>query len=177
MMIIRDNGMRAPSKVGIFTEGSLERNWTGLGSISETPTEVRYNWRSHIFGVLEAELILGGLFRVSEEDLVKVDAPAAPVRVPAEAGGGYLAGIEGMHQLHCLNLVRMYTYEDYYKTRAREWGDSAETLRMHVGSFYRSPTLQTPLTPTDSRSLYRYPTPKGGLFGCLERFDKPILYC
>ncbi|KAK1982133.1 hypothetical protein LZ30DRAFT_656227 [Colletotrichum cereale] len=44
---------------------------------------------------------LSGLNR-SEEDHLK--------HVPAKVGDGYVALLEVFHQLHCLNMVRMYTW-------------------------------------------------------------------
>ncbi|KAH9917538.1 uncharacterized protein B0H18DRAFT_1034076 [Fomitopsis serialis] len=54
--------------------------------------------------------------RVHESDLIKVDQDARPsiARFRDEDGGGFLAGIEIGHQLHCLDLLRRHTYIDHY---------------------------------------------------------------
>ncbi|POR38201.1 Uncharacterized protein TPAR_01601 [Tolypocladium paradoxum] len=52
-----------------------------------------------------------------------------------EPGGKYFVGIEVFHHLHCLNLLRMYTYRDYYdrpENRPAEFTDSEVILRKHV---------------------------------------------
>ncbi|KAN0089749.1 protein of unknown function (DUF3328) domain containing protein [Hyaloscypha variabilis] len=52
-----------------------------------------------------------------------------------ELGGGYPVFMEGMHQLHCLNLVRKslyYNYEYYSKQGEGAFSDSPRTLRFHV---------------------------------------------
>ncbi|KAK0108285.1 hypothetical protein ONS95_003101 [Cadophora gregata] len=57
------------------------------------------------------------------------------VTLPDDQGGGYLGNLEVYHQLHCLNFIRQYTYEDYYRDPARlpmEFTDSDGVLRNHV---------------------------------------------
>ena len=44
-----------------------------------------------------------------------------------------MASVEVLHQLHCLNMLRQATYEDYYRERAEHWQDSPQTLRYHLG--------------------------------------------
>ena len=70
---------------------------------------------------------------ISRAELLQIGAPLDSVELPAELGGGYLASVEAIHQLHCLNLLREASYWDYYKTRATAWRDSSETLRLHLG--------------------------------------------
>lgn len=54
--------------------------------------------------------------RVHEADLGEVGQDARPsvARFRDEDGGGFLAGIEIGHQLHCLDLLRRHTYIDHY---------------------------------------------------------------
>ncbi|KAK0125936.1 hypothetical protein ONS95_007560 [Cadophora gregata] len=57
------------------------------------------------------------------------------VQLSSEHGGEYLGNFEVYHQLHCLDLIRKYTYEDYYRHPDRlplEFTDSNKTLRLHV---------------------------------------------
>lgn len=49
--------------------------------------------------------------------------------------GRYPAAFEIVHQLHCLNFIRMASYEDYYKEWALPWHDKPETVRVHLGKF------------------------------------------
>jgi hypothetical protein len=37
------------------------------------------------------------------------------VRAKPEEGGGYLAGLEVFHQLHCLDVVRKFTWFDHFE--------------------------------------------------------------
>ncbi|RAL04917.1 oxidase ustYa family protein, partial [Aspergillus ibericus CBS 121593] len=46
--------------------------------------------------------------------------------------GSYVAGIEVFHQLHCLNLVRQFTWLDHYTTPPQGLTGSAVETRMHV---------------------------------------------
>jgi hypothetical protein len=43
------------------------------------------------------------------------------VKLSEEFGGGYMESVEVLHQLHCLNMLRQATYEDYYKDKAEPW--------------------------------------------------------
>lgn len=76
----------------------------------------------------------GGVINISEETLHAVNASAKySVKLAQEIGGGYMASVEALHQLHCLNMLRQATYEDYYKDKAEPWQDSRQTLRYHLG--------------------------------------------
>ncbi|XXG93753.1 hypothetical protein Hte_000002 [Hypoxylon texense] len=76
----------------------------------------------------------GGVISISEETLYAVNASAKySVKLAPEIGGGYMASVEVLHQLHCLNMLRQATYEDYYKDKAEPWKDSPQTLRYHLG--------------------------------------------
>lgn len=74
----------------------------------------------------------GGLVRLSKDQLDRVNASEYAAEYTEEMGGGYIAGIEVFHQLHCVNMLRQATYMDYYLPRNKEWGDQA-TLRYHLG--------------------------------------------
>jgi len=75
----------------------------------------------------------GGVINISEETLRAVNASAEySVKLAPEIGGGYMASVEALHQLHCLNMLRQATYEDYYKDKAEPWRDSPQTLRFHL---------------------------------------------
>ncbi|KAI5797621.1 hypothetical protein EDC01DRAFT_727327 [Geopyxis carbonaria] len=57
--------------------------------------------------------------------------PATTVYYPES--GDVVAGLNVFHQLHCLNLVRKYTWGDYYKDKGdKSWSDPPDTLRMHI---------------------------------------------
>lgn len=44
-----------------------------------------------------------------------------------------MASVEVLHQLHCLNMLRQATYEEYYRDKAGPWKDSPQILRYHLG--------------------------------------------
>ncbi|KAL8793247.1 MAG: hypothetical protein Q9195_004183 [Heterodermia aff. obscurata] len=78
----------------------------------------------------------GGVINISKETLHAVNASAEfSVELAPEIGGGYMASVEALHQLHCLNMLRQATYEDYYQDKAEPWQDSRQTLRYHLGSY------------------------------------------
>ncbi|PYI13245.1 hypothetical protein BO99DRAFT_485957 [Aspergillus violaceofuscus CBS 115571] len=73
--------------------------------------------------------------RISAADMPRLKKPLTQVKVAEAEGDGYAGGIEVLHQLHCVNLVRQYTYYDYYSqldNKPAEFRDSNETLRLHV---------------------------------------------
>ncbi|KAH8123821.1 hypothetical protein FP744_10000864 [Trichoderma asperellum] len=52
-----------------------------------------------------------------------------------EPGEKYFASVEVFHQLHCLNLIRTYTYREYYdrpENRPLAFEDPEHILRKHV---------------------------------------------
>lgn len=73
---------------------------------------------------------------VTDEHFPKLKKPATSLRVtdPKSGQTGYRVGLEVFHQLHCLNLLRMATYPEYY-THV-EWSDTndkPERVRGHLG--------------------------------------------
>ncbi|KAI0599848.1 hypothetical protein F4775DRAFT_548513 [Biscogniauxia sp. FL1348] len=72
---------------------------------------------------------------VDGEVLDRLGVPRTAVRYAEEDGGQYMVLIEVVHQLHCLNVIRMYTYREYYsrpENRPLEFTDREGTVRMHV---------------------------------------------
>ncbi|KAI1126956.1 hypothetical protein F5Y10DRAFT_266668 [Nemania abortiva] len=52
-----------------------------------------------------------------------------------EEGGLYFAGIEVFHQMHCLNIIRQFTYLDYYmrpENLPMSFTDPEPILRSHI---------------------------------------------
>jgi len=82
----------------------------------------------------------GILVRLSKDQLDRVNASGFAAEYTEDMGGGYMAGIEVFHQLHCLNMLRKATYMDYYLPKNEEWKDQ-ETLRYHLRQSLR--LLQT----------------------------------
>jgi hypothetical protein len=73
---------------------------------------------------------------VSKSDFPKLQKPlsAMPVTDPRTGETGYRVGLEVFHQLHCLNLLRMSTYPDYYpKLWWSDTNDKPEKVRAHLG--------------------------------------------
>lgn len=73
------------------------------------------------------------MISISSETKAKINASDFTVELSPEIGGGYMASVEALHQLHCLDFLRQATYEDYYKDIAIPWRDSPQTLRWHLG--------------------------------------------
>ncbi|KAI8941717.1 hypothetical protein NX059_002924 [Plenodomus lindquistii] len=65
----------------------------------------------------------------------KLQKPTSSLRVtdPRTGETGYRVGLEVFHQLHCLNLLRMSTYPDYYtKLWWSDTNDAPEKVRAHL---------------------------------------------
>ncbi|CAN9343053.1 unnamed protein product [Alternaria alternata] len=72
---------------------------------------------------------------VSMEDFPKLQKPVDALQVvdPKTGETGYRVGLEVFHQLHCLNLLRMSTYPDYYpKLWWSDTNDKPEKVRAHL---------------------------------------------
>jgi hypothetical protein len=99
---------------------------------------------------------------ITNEELEIIGMPRDHLRAihPKTGVEGYRVGLEVFHQLHCVNLLRMVTYKEYYI----EEGDGdfvlgEEALHMHTGSslpFLHEPSpliIQRPLS-RDSAQEY-----------------------
>ena len=57
------------------------------------------------------------------------------MQINEKYGGGYPAFVEGLHQLHCLNLLRqaLYYNYDYYHSQGKvAFSDPEDVQRWHV---------------------------------------------
>lgn len=57
------------------------------------------------------------------------------VKINDKYGGGYPANVEGLHHLHCLNLLRQglwYNYDYYQEKREGVFMNDIPTLKLHV---------------------------------------------
>ncbi|KAI1291045.1 hypothetical protein F5Y03DRAFT_400990 [Xylaria venustula] len=50
------------------------------------------------------------------------------VMLPEESGGGYMASLEATHQLHCLDMLRKFSFRDYYADKAAQFADPHKLL-------------------------------------------------
>ncbi|KAF2726920.1 hypothetical protein EJ04DRAFT_539208 [Polyplosphaeria fusca] len=75
----------------------------------------------------------GGMISIDEETLHKVNASNEfSGKLPSDMGGGYMASVEVLRQLHCLNVLRQATYEDYYKDKAEPWEEADTGVLTYV---------------------------------------------
>lgn len=81
--------------------------------------------------------------RVDAKDLKALDKPETQAAYSKEIGGGYTAGLEVFHQIHCLNMLRQWSYKEYYldpenaEDMPAPFKDSNHTLRLHLGKMSR----------------------------------------
>jgi len=76
----------------------------------------------------------GGVLGITADDVRRLGKdPEIVIKLPKDFGGGYMASVELPHQLHCLNLLRKYTYQDYYGSiLGNELSDTSEIIRQHL---------------------------------------------
>lgn len=57
------------------------------------------------------------------------------VKINEKYGGGFVANVEGLHQLHCLNLLRKglyYNFEHYHALGQGPFSNSDHVLKYHI---------------------------------------------
>ncbi|KAG9506674.1 hypothetical protein J7337_000208 [Fusarium musae] len=72
---------------------------------------------------------------ISYEDGIASGLTDAHVQVSPEHGGGFIVNVEGMHHLHCLNLVRKslyFNYDHYKALGGHAFKNDGEVFRLHV---------------------------------------------
>ncbi len=60
------------------------------------------------------------------------------VQVQGKYGGGFPANVEGLHHLHCLNLLRQtlwFNYDYYHALGEGAFKNSDEIVRYHVSKY------------------------------------------
>ncbi|KAG2038067.1 hypothetical protein BDR03DRAFT_326585 [Suillus americanus] len=82
-------------------------------------------WDEISFNARPIQMTLEQLLRTGEKP-----SPAM-VRYPDEYGGGYMATVEVIHQLHCLDMLRRVTWSDHYYHDGSMY-ESPEEFRTHV---------------------------------------------
>ena len=103
--------------------------------------------------MVELYLVRPANIQVSEQGLRDrgVDVDSAVI-LPPEVGGGYMLLLEFPHQLHCVvsplspprrlyinpkttqNLLRKFSYWDYYQDREYSFKAKPDILHMHIGT-------------------------------------------
>ncbi|KAL2221995.1 hypothetical protein M432DRAFT_601161 [Thermoascus aurantiacus ATCC 26904] len=81
------------------------------------------------------EIVNKAQIKIDPRDMPRLKKPLTQAKYPDDEGGWYTGGLEVFHQLHCLNLIRQYTYFDYYSRPENlpvAFTDSNHTLRLHV---------------------------------------------
>ncbi len=69
----------------------------------------------------------------AELDIIEMPKDHLRAKHPKTGVEGYRVGLEVFHQLHCINLLRQVTYQDYYFDKSGDIAAGEETLQMHTG--------------------------------------------
>jgi len=72
---------------------------------------------------------------ISREEVERLGMSLDSLKItdPRTGKVGYRAAIEVFHQLHCLNLLRQYTWKEYYVNVGGDVAADPEDVRGHVG--------------------------------------------
>ncbi len=72
---------------------------------------------------------------ISLEEVERLGLSPASLKIadPKTGKVGYRAAIEVFHQLHCLNLLRQFTWKEYYANDGGDIDAEPEDIRGHVG--------------------------------------------
>lgn len=78
-----------------------------------------------------------GPTRMTREEMLKAGTNLtelrSKVRYPDEVGGGYMASMEAVHQLHCVNLLRKATWFEHYSASTdRSFQFPPDVIRLHI---------------------------------------------
>ena len=93
-------------------------------------------WQVSMFLLLIPCLIamIGGVMFISKNVLNSINASSHATQFPANMGGGYIASFEIVHQLHCIQFIREWTYRDYYQNKSVIFTDSEKTIRNRLAN-------------------------------------------
>ncbi|KAI0098916.1 hypothetical protein GGR51DRAFT_417984 [Nemania sp. FL0031] len=73
-----------------------------------------------------------GAISVTKEELERLGKlHNSSVILPVESGGGYMASMEASHQMHCLDMLRKFSYREYYADKSPVFSDVFK-LRTHL---------------------------------------------
>lgn len=73
-----------------------------------------------------------------EVDRLGLSPDSLKITDPKTGKVGYRAAIEVFHQLHCLNLLRQFTWKEYYANEGGDISAGEEDVRHHVGMYMHS---------------------------------------
>ncbi|KAJ8125640.1 hypothetical protein O1611_g8000 [Lasiodiplodia mahajangana] len=74
-----------------------------------------------------------GAISVTKQELERLGKlHNSSVILPDESGGGYMASMEASHQMHCLDMLRKFSYRDYFADKTPVFSDALK-LRPHLG--------------------------------------------
>ncbi|KAH8422512.1 uncharacterized protein LDX57_000266 [Aspergillus melleus] len=96
--------------------------------------------------------------RVPAEEAQRSGLAKDQVKISEKYGGGYPANVEGLHHLHCLNLLRQslyYNYDYYHKQGHGAFKNDDFIVRRHVCKYHT--TTSTLTSPDSSSPLSRHP--------------------
>ncbi|AEO71899.1 uncharacterized protein THITE_2058307 [Thermothielavioides terrestris NRRL 8126] len=94
---------------------------------------MRYARPSDLVITKQVSTYLGDMM-ISEDEVKRLGLPLNSLKItdPKTGKVGYRAAIEVFHQLHCLNLLRQFTWKEYYLDEDGDINYDEEDVRGHV---------------------------------------------
>ncbi|KAG1813502.1 uncharacterized protein BJ212DRAFT_1365326, partial [Suillus subaureus] len=123
---IDDVVLYSPANEAIEYVGIIRFNGTlGTPSIYRGPPspEINAAWDRISLDARPVRMTLEQLLRTGEKP-----SPSM-ARYPDEHGGGYMASVEVIHQLHCLDMIRRASWGEQDNSTSHEFKDSPEVFR------------------------------------------------
>lgn len=90
----------------------------------------------HLFAKLIAMIDRAAI--VPPDTALRAGLLPSQVQVSEKYGGGYPASVEGLHHLHCLNLLRQtlwFNYDYYHNLGQGAFLNEDHILRVHVSEY------------------------------------------
>ncbi|KAG2143189.1 hypothetical protein BD769DRAFT_1772242 [Suillus cothurnatus] len=127
---IDDVVLYSPANEAVESIGIIRFNGTlGTPSIYRGPPspEINAAWDRISLNAFTVRMTLEQLLRTGEKP-----SPSM-VRYPDEYGGGYMASVEVIHQLHCIDMLRRASWGEHDNSTSHEFHESPEVFwRIHL---------------------------------------------
>lgn len=132
----------------------VDAAWSALGANckSEIP-------RYRVNEVSDKRKVEG--FIVAEDDGARYGLHEGMVKRVPEQGGGFIVHSEGMHHLHCLNLLRQssyFNYEYYHSLRQGAFVNEEKILEKHISTLTFDRLRERHAYKLAHRPLCRHPS-------------------
>ncbi|CAJ2510798.1 Uu.00g064230.m01.CDS01 [Anthostomella pinea] len=108
----------------------LRHSWQYYGEFAQ-PSPWRGQPNADVDAAWE-NITHAGVFSITREQMERLNKlHNTSVMLPPESGGGYMASLEATHQMHCVDMLRKFSYREYYADKSAPFSDP-DKLRTHM---------------------------------------------